>query len=65
MSTDFDRENADGLEQVDQDLQRVIKATEAVDWSKVSEISVDDVAKWNQKLQYARNCVQAKLEQGT
>lgn len=50
------------LEQVDQDLERLLEATESVEWGKVPEIPVGDVAKWNQRLQYARKCVQAELE---
>lgn len=57
--------DVEALEQADRDLEQLIEATQAVDWSVVSEVPVDDVAKWNEKLQYARKCVQADLEDVT
>ncbi|SEU00731.1 hypothetical protein [Natrinema hispanicum] len=54
--------NPDQLEQAAEDLEQVLEATENVDWANVPEISISDVAKWNQRLQYARKCAIAELE---
>ncbi|MHC3439582.1 hypothetical protein ACYJ1Y_16190 [Natrialbaceae archaeon A-gly3] len=50
------------LEQTDRDLERLIEATENVNWRHVPNVSVDDVAKWNEKLRFARKCVRRDLE---
>lgn len=59
-----DKHDHDNLEQVAQDLGRAIEATEAVNWRAVPQVSVADVSKWCQKLQYARNCALDELESG-
>lgn len=55
-------EHDSDLEQVVQDLERAIEATEAVNWRAVPQVSAADVSKWCQKLQYARKCALDELD---